>query len=73
MNNKPYVYAIRIFYENGYRPMAELAFGEGGRPTGETKIIYWADITEREQYYINAYTFIWDERLPYTFQEYIHS
>ena len=62
MDSKRYVYAIRIFNENDYKPMAELAFGDGGRPNGETITIEWDDINEREKYVINAYTFIWDER-----------
>ena len=74
MNYKPFVYAVRIFLENGYKPMAELAFGEGGNPTGETKIIPWDDIKERDKYIINAYTFVWDERgvvKTRSFDEYI--
>lgn len=62
MDNKRYVYAVRLFLKDGYQPMAELAFGEGGRPNGETEIIEWDVPTERERYCINAYTFIWDER-----------
>ena len=61
-NHAPYVYAVRLFLEDGYKPMAELAFGEGGRPNGQTTIIHWDNISEREKYCINAYTFIWDER-----------
>lgn len=59
---KRYVYAVRIFEQDGYQPMAELAFGDGGRPTGETIFIHWDDISEREKYYINSYTLVWDER-----------
>ena len=63
-NHKPYVYAVRLYLEDGYKPMAELAFGEGGRPNGKTEIIEWTNITEREKYCINGYTFVWDERPP---------
>lgn len=61
MENKRFVYAVRIFNKD-YQPMAELAFGEGGRPTGETTTIKWDNIDERNKYVINAYTFIYDER-----------
>jgi hypothetical protein len=74
MDNKRYVYAVRLFLKDGHQPMAELAFGEGGRPNGETEIIEWDVPAERERYYINAYTFIWDERevvKNYTFNEFI--
>lgn len=75
MENRRYVYGVRIFYENGYIPMAELAFGDGGRPTGETKIIEWSRQSEREKYYFNAYTFYWDERFvpkEKTFEEFVN-
>lgn len=70
-----YVYGIRIFLGNDRTPMAELAFGDGGRPNGETKIIRWDCPDERDFYVINAYTYIWDERtmdIAYgsTFEEY---
>ena len=68
MESKRFVYAVKIYEENGYTPMAELAFGEGGRPTGETIIIPWDDIKEREKYVITAYTFVWDERFVPTLQ-----
>lgn len=74
MENKRFVYAVRIFLEYGYKPMAELAFGDGGVPTGETEIIHWDVVEEREKYCINAYTFVWDEREPVvskSFSEYI--
>ena len=70
-----FVYAVKIYEENGYKPMAELAFGDGGRPTGETIIIHWDDINERNKYVINAYTFIWDTRfIPThkTFEDFIN-
>ena len=76
IDNRPYVYAVRIFLENGYQPMAELAFGDGGRPNGQTKVIRWDSITEREEYIINSYTLIWDEREIVrwnSFQNYIHN
>ena len=62
MENKRFVYAVRIFEQDGYIPMAELAFGDGGIPTGETITIKWDNINERHKYIINAYTFIYDER-----------
>ena len=68
---KRYVYAIRIYLENGYKPMAEIAFGNGGRPNGETKIIPWDEPEARNEYVINAYTFVWDERINKSFNEYI--
>ena len=72
MENKRYVYAVRIFNKDGYKPMAELAFGDGGRPTGETTIIHWDDISEREKYCINSYTLVWDERTKgKSFDEYV--
>lgn len=64
MDNKPYVYGIRIFLGDGYKPMAELAFGEGGRPNGKKETIEWDRPDERDRFYISAYTFVWDERLP---------
>lgn len=74
MENKRYVYGIRIFNKDGYKPIAELAFGDGGKPTGETIIIPWDDIEEREKYVINAYTFVWDTRFVpthKTFDEFV--
>ena len=68
---KRFVYAIRIFTMD-YQPMAELAFGDGGKPTGETVIIHWNDVSEREKYCINSYTLVWDERTKRkSFDEYI--
>lgn len=69
-----YVYAMRIFLQDGYRPMAELAFGDGGRPNGETITIPYDNVDERNKYVINSYTFVWDEReavKTQTFEEYI--
>ena len=57
-----YVYGVRIFLGEMGQPMAELAFGDGGKPNGETKIIHWTHPDERDRYVINGYTFIWDER-----------
>lgn len=57
-----YVYAIHIFLKDGYKPMATLAFGDGGRPTGETVTIEWDNLTQRRQYYWNAYTLVYDDR-----------
>ena len=71
MEKRRHVYAIRIYLENGYQPMAEIAFGDGGRPNGETKIIPWDELEVRNEYIINAYTFVWDERINKSFNEYI--
>ena len=74
MDSRKYVYGMRIYLEDGHRPMADLAMGEGGRPNGEIVTIEYDRIDEREKYYINAYTFIWDERIPVktmTFSEYV--
>ena len=72
MENKRFVYAVRIFNKDGYKPMAELAFGDGGRLTGETLFIHWDDVSEREKYCINSYTLVWDERTQgKSFDEYI--
>lgn len=71
---KRYVYGVRIFLVNGYKPMAELMFGDGGKPNGETEIIEWDVTSERDRFIINAYTYIWDERptvKDYTFKQYI--
>lgn len=62
MENKRFVYAMRIWLKDGYKPMADLAFGEGGRLTGEVQTIHFDDITERGKYVINSYTVVWDER-----------
>lgn len=73
--NKKYVYGVRIFLRDGYQPMAELMFGDGGRPNGETEIIEWDREDERKRFVINAYTYIWDERpvvKDYTFNQYIN-
>lgn len=56
------VYAVRIFLKDGYQPMADLALGQGGRPTGEVVTVHWDDIYELEKYHISAYTFIYDTR-----------
>ena len=62
MNGPRYIYAIRIFLDNYRTPMAELAFGEGGRPNGETVTIRWDESDKLDGYVMNAYTYIWDER-----------
>ena len=43
-------------------PMADLALGQGGRPTGEVVTVHWDNLYELEKYYISAYTFIYDVR-----------
>ena len=70
---KPYIYAVRLFEGENCEQMAELALGDGGRPNGKTVTIKWTNITEREKYCINGYTFVWDERpavKEQTFAEY---
>lgn len=62
--------AIHIYLEDGYQPMAELAFAFGG-----TKIIHWDNIVEREFYAegINAYTIMFDDRAKLPFENYVRS
>ena len=71
--NKRFVYAMRIWLKNGYKPMTDLAFGDGGRPTGEVQTIHFDNVVEREKYVINAYTIVWDERTKpfYSFEDYM--
>ena len=71
---KPYVYGMRIYLKDGYKPMADLALGDGGKPNGNIVTIEWDDNDEREKYTINSFTFIWDERKMVqnnTFEEYV--
>lgn len=73
MDGRRYVYGMRIYLKDGYKPMADLALGDGGRTNGEIVTIEYDRVDEREKYYINSYTFIWDERIPVktmTFSEY---
>lgn len=61
------VVAIRIYYaENGFTPMADLAFAFGGKIT-----IEWDVPAEREVYEagINAYTLYYDERPKREFKD----
>lgn len=63
------VEAVRIFMdERGITPMAELAFAYGG-----TAIIRYDNVKERALYYegINAYTYIYDERIKREFSGWI--
>ena len=71
--SRRFVYAMRIWLKDGYKPMADLAFGEGGRLTGEFQTIHFDNVTEREEYVINSYTIVWDERTkPFcSFEDYI--
>lgn len=52
--------AIRIFYDETFNNMAELAFAFGG-----SEIICWTNVKEREPYLsgISGYTIIYDERI----------
>lgn len=60
------VTAIRIFNEDGYKPMAELLFAFGG-----SRIIRWDIAENREEYAagINAYTLMYDERIHHPFDD----
>lgn len=64
MDERRYVYGMRIYLKNGHKPMADLALGIGGRTSGEIVTIEWDRPDEREKYVINSYTFVWDERIP---------
>ena len=76
-NFKPeYINKLRKINQNGYtfdisNYLYNPAFGNGGRPNGETKIIPWDEPEARNEYVINAYTFVWDERINKSFNEYI--
>ena len=73
--NKPYVFAMRIYFENEHEPMADLAIMHDGKVVGVDKIHYDCP-KERDAYFINAYTLIWDERviedINSTFSEYVN-
>ena len=58
-----YFEAYRQNLQNGYQPMAELAFAFGGKVT-----IRWDDVIMRNKYApgINAYTLMFDERTRFT-------
>lgn len=62
MENRLYVSAMRIYLEDEHQPMADLAIMKDGDIIG-IKTIRYDSIEEREAYYINAYTLIWDERI----------
>lgn len=62
IEQRPAVYAVRIYLKDFHQPMADLALGEGGRPNGKIVTIHWDNINERNLYYFSAYTLIWDER-----------
>jgi hypothetical protein len=69
--NKPYVAAMRIYLKDGYKPMADLAILVNGM-FERLETIRYDDVNEREKYYINAYTLIWDERTTsMTFADYL--
>ena len=74
MENRPYVFAMRIYLSDRHKPMADLAILKEGQIIGVDTIEY-DDIATREEYYINAYTLIWDERviedINWTFSEYV--
>ena len=57
-----YAYAVCIYNQDGYRPMAIIATGDGGRPNA-THEIPWDDLRARGQYVVNSYTFMYDERV----------
>ena len=62
------IIAVHIYLEDGYKPMAELAFAFGG-----TETIHWDDVKEREPYLkgINAYTIMCDDRAKFPFEKYV--
>ena len=62
------IIAVHIYLEDGYKPMAELAFAFGG-----TETIHWDDIKEREAYMegINTYTIMCDDRAKFPFEKYV--
>lgn len=69
--NKPYVAAMRIYLEDGHKPMADLAILKNGE-LERLETIEYDNISARERYYINAYTLIWDERvMAGTFEDYL--
>lgn len=73
--HRQYVYAVRIYYVDGYKLMADLALGDGGRPNGDVVTIEWDCVTMRQRYCINGYTFIFDERdvvKKLSFQAYVN-
>lgn len=60
MENKPYAIAIRIYESNG-ATMADIKTSpcDGLR----TETITWTKPNERERFYYNGYTLIYDERI----------
>lgn len=61
-----YVVAIRIYPDKNLMPMADLKMIDGSMAT-----IRWAYVDERKPFlpYINAYTYIYDEREKRTWDE----
>lgn len=60
MENKPYAIAVRIYESNGVT-MADIKTSpcDGLR----TETIVWTKPNERERFYYNGYTLIYDERI----------
>ena len=60
--------AIRIYNQDGYKPMAQLVFALGKEVT-----IEWDNVEQRKKYAagINAYTYIYDEREKCSFNDWI--
>lgn len=60
MGNKPYAIAVRIYESNGIT-MADIKTSpcDGLR----TETITWTKLNERERFYYNGYTLIYDERI----------
>ena len=69
--NKLYVSAMRIYLKDEHKPMADLVLLENGKFV-RLETIEYDRVSEREKYYINAYTLIWDERvMSRTFEDYL--
>lgn len=63
---KKVVNAIRIYWD-GIRVMADLKF-----PYGDMETIEWTNESQREEYVINGYTLIYDEREKPKWEDFGH-
>ena len=61
MAEKQYALAVLI-YTNHYRPMADIAIGDGGKPK-EVITIPWDYEESRNRFYFDAYTLFCDKRM----------
>ena len=61
MENKPYAIAVRIYESSNGTVMADIKTSpcDGLR----TETITWTKLNEREMFYYNGYTLIYDERI----------